>query len=121
VDIQKRIETVRIALHLNHGEIAKELGVSRAMYYCVKNGEKPFGNKAQRELERLEDVVFRSKGREARIMGASADATTQQDFENLLMARSERDIANNKLNKAKRELLQLRKRIDHILNELEET
>jgi hypothetical protein len=54
VDILKRIENARVALHLNHGEMAKELGVSRAMYYCVKKGEKPLGNKAYRELERLE-------------------------------------------------------------------
>ena len=54
MDTLERIENARAALHLNHGEMAKELGVSRAMYYCVKKSEKPLGNKAHRELERLE-------------------------------------------------------------------
>jgi transcriptional regulator with XRE-family HTH domain len=59
VDTWRRIEAARKSLHLNHGEMMKELGVSRSMYYYIKSGERELGNKAALALDRLEDSALK--------------------------------------------------------------
>lgn len=132
MDTQTRIENARAALHLNHGEIAKELGVSRAMYYCVKNGEKPLGNKACRELERLEGVVRSKDSSEAVILKAATAADkvdapkevqqlvfSLKHAEGLLeIVQDDLDEERSKNTRLKELFVKLRDEIDSIINEI---
>ena len=117
MDILSKIETIRKALRLNHGEMAKELGLSRSMYYFVKSGERKIGNKAFLELERLEAIVQRKPETEARIAGAVAVANKYPDecsrqlaFEHELM-KEHLKYTEEKLIEAEKQLKQLKAKL----------
>ena len=79
MNIPERIEEARKAQRLNQGEMGVELGLGRTMYHYVKSGERELGNKALRELERLEAVVERRPESEARIGRAATTANKSPD------------------------------------------
>ena len=116
----ERIEETRKMLRLNQGEMGVELGLGRTMYHYVKSGEREIGNKALRELERLEGIVLRSQEGRASLEHAAEVANAlkgkvskreaQAIFEKKV-AQGQADIFQRREAEAKAKLLKVEKEL----------
>lgn len=104
--MKARLEILRDTKHLEWGELAQALGISRSMLDHVRSGFRSFGPKTIRRLEQLEvDAGIKTAHRVAEEPGT-------------YMTRNVAEEMRRELREMKKDLATMDKRVDAMLDQL---